>query len=316
MSNDFTFKDECKKRYNKRVEEYLSDFPKEKNVDKGCVYFIGELSPVRASETKASIMLDFIDNLKDKDNYKHLEMMLEHYKYQKKYENNYEAFRYIKIGYSANVKNRLKDLQVASPRELILIGTINNVDQSFEKDLHKYLKTLIYGCNVMGEWFDFSLVKYHVRNWLYPFTKHYYFKDGFYDEEQDLLRALYIDTYDYRQFLDTPTKPKDLPRKELDWIKSNAYQFSKGLTTANKTHLDLFGDIIRKDDDYFKISNSYDHRDALSCVSLIKLVKILKETGIKSNMQSLKTIVKDVYNQSGPEELARHFGFRYDFFSN
>ena len=51
-------------------------------------------------------------------------------------------------------------------------------------------------------------------------------------------------------------------------------------------------------------------------MSLIKLVKILKETGIKSNMQSLKTIVKDVYNQSGPEELARHFGFRYDFFSN
>ena len=168
----------------------------------------------------------------------------------------------------------------------------------------------------MGEWFDFSLVRYHVRNWLYPFTKHYYFEDGFYDEEQDLLRTLYRDTYDYREYLYTPTKPVGLPRKELDWIERNAYQFIKGQTTANKAHLDLFGDIIRKDDQYYKINNSYDCKDALSCVSLIKLIKILKETGIKSNMQSLKNIVKDTYSDSEPEKLARHFGFRYNFFSN
>ena len=104
--------------------------------------------------------------------------------------------------------------------------------------------------------------------------------------------------------------------KELDWIERNAYQFIKGQTTANKAHLDLFGDIIRKDDQYYKINNSYDCKDALSCVSLIKLIKILKETGIKSNMQSLKNIVKDTYSDSEPEKLARHFGFRYNFFSN
>lgn len=313
MSNYFPFKEECKKRYNQKVEEYFSEYPQNKNIDEGCVYFIGELSPVRASETKAAMILKSIWQLKDKDKYKHLEMILENYHDS----NKYEAFRYIKIGHSKNVKSRLKALQTASPRELILIGTINNVDQLFEKELHEYLKNLINGCNVMGEWFDFSLVRYHVRNWLYPFTKHYYFEDGFYDEEQDLLKALYRDTYDYREFLDTPTEPKNLPQKEYDWIVNNGYQFLKGATTANKAHLDLFGDIIKKDDPYFKINNSYNcANDALSCVSLIKLANILKETGIKSNMQTLKSIVKDVYSDSDPKKLARHFGFRYDFFSN
>ena len=81
----FNFKDECKKRYNERVDEYLSKYPKEMDNYEGCVYFIGELSPIRVSESKASIMLDFIDRLEDKRNYKHLDLFLEQYRHDKKY---------------------------------------------------------------------------------------------------------------------------------------------------------------------------------------------------------------------------------------
>ena len=89
----FNFKDECKKRYNERVDEYLSKYPKEMDNYEGCVYFIGELSPIRVSESKASIMLDFIDRLEDKRNYKHLDLFLEQYRHDKKYEENEIIFK-------------------------------------------------------------------------------------------------------------------------------------------------------------------------------------------------------------------------------
>ena len=311
----FNFKDECKKRYNERVDEYLSKYPKEMDNYEGCVYFIGELSPIRVSESKASIMLDFIDRLEDKRNYKHLDLFLEQYRHDKKYEDNYEAFRYIKIGHSIEPKIRLKTLQTSSPRELILLGTIDNVDVSFEKNIHKYLENLIYGCRVRGEWFDFSLIKSHIRTWLYPLTKNYYFSNGFYDEEQDLLKVIYRDTYYYQEFLNSPTKPKDLPEKELAWMDKNSYQFTKGHTIARKTHLDMFGDIIRKDDTYYKMGSASESNseDKLSCVSLIKLIEVLETSGIKTNMSNLKYHLKEAYNNYKPEDLASRLGFQYDF---
>ena len=129
------------------------------------------------------------------------------------------------------------------------------------------------------------------------------------------MKVIYRDTYYYQEFLNSPTKPKDLPEKELAWMDKNSYQFTKGHTIARKTHLDMFGDIIRKDDTYYKMGSASESNseDKLSCVSLIKLIDILKTSGIKTNMSNLKYHLKEAYNNYKPEDLASRLGFRYDF---
>ena len=129
------------------------------------------------------------------------------------------------------------------------------------------------------------------------------------------MQVIYRDTYHYEKFLSSSTKPKDLPKKELDWMNKNASQFTKGHTMARKTHLDLFGDIIRKDDTYYNMGSDYqsNSEDKLSCVSLIKLIEVLKTSGIKTNISNLKYHLKEAYNNYKPEDLASRLGFPYNF---
>ena len=319
----FTFEIEAKKRYKEKQDKFFSKYPELKNDDyKGCVYFIGELSPVKNIETEGYKMLYFIKKLEEKGKdmgfyfqNNSLKKILEDYNYDEK--NAYEAFRYVKIGHSTQIKRRLKELQTSNPRELILLGVIDNVSMEVEKEMHKYLETLIPGCRKEGEWFDFSLVKYHIRNWLYPYTKNSYKDMGFYDEDQDLLRLVYNeDTEYYRKFLKDGGIAKTLPKKELEWLDRNT-QFIKGHTKANKTHLDFWGDLIRKNDCYYKIDSyaNYDAYEKLSCVSLFKFVDIAEKMGIKRNISNLKFHIKKAYKYDSLEGLARSLGFQYNFFN-
>ena len=77
----------------------------------------------------------------------------------------------------------------------------------------------------------------------------------------------------------------------------------------------MFGDIIRKDDIYYKMGSAYESNseDKLSCVSLIKLIEVLETSGIKTNMSNLKYYLKEAYDNYKPEDLASRLGFQYDF---
>ena len=238
------------------------------------------------------------DHPKNKEYIKHLKVRIEDYGNENV--DKYDAFRYIKIGYSTDVKKRLSSLQTSNPRELILVGIIDNVDQCLEKEIHDYLEDLIPECRVRGEWFDFSLIKPFLSIWLNRYNKDFNEGIGFYDKEQDLLRI--VDIFYERRNVDNCSKDiitlksdgkvqrKDLPTKELNWINENISQYIKGSTTANKNHIDYFGDLIRSGDNYFQIdySSTFGVNDKLSSNSFKKIYNVIDKMGLKTNVENLK----------------------------
>ena len=59
------------------------------------------------------------------------------------------VLKYIKIGYTNNIKRRIKDLQVGNPHKLELIAQINggkNKEERLHKKFDKY--------NIRNEWFE------------------------------------------------------------------------------------------------------------------------------------------------------------------
>ena len=191
-------------------------------------------------------------------------------------------------------------MQTSNPRELILIGIIDNVDQYLEKEIHNYLEDLIPECRVRGEWFDFSLIKPFLSTWLNRYNKDFDEGIGFYDKEQDLLRI--VDIFHERRSVDNCSQDmitlksdgrvqrKGLPRKELDWINKNISQYIKGSTRANKNHVDYFGDLIREGDEYFQVdySATYGTDDKISSNSLKKVYDLIDRMGLKTNVENLK----------------------------
>ena len=62
---------------------------------------------------------------------------------------------FVKIGYTArNANERLIGLQIGSPYELMLWGTIDNVDESLEHKLHQRYSAF----RVRGEWFEIEVL--------------------------------------------------------------------------------------------------------------------------------------------------------------
>ena len=297
----FNFKKEIKDRYNKLLEKYpLHNMEEEYE---GCVYFIGELSPIKGkhceiNNLKWRLKMFEEEHPKNKEYIKHLKERIEDYGNENV--DKYDAFRYIKIGYSTDVKKRLSSLQTSNPRELILVGIIDNVDQCLEKEIHDYLEDLIPECRVRGEWFDFSLIKPFLSIWLNRYNKDFDEGIGFYDKEQDLLRI--VDIFYERRNVDNCSKDiitlksdgkvqrKDLPTKELNWINENISQYIKGSTTANKNHIDYFGDLIRSGDNYFQIdySSTFGVNDKLSSNSFKKIYNVIDKMGLKTNVENLK----------------------------
>ena len=297
----FKFKKEVKDRYNKLLEKY--PMYKGKEEYKGCVYFVGELSPIKEKHCKINNLKWKLKMLeeeqpKNKEYIKYLKERIEYYGNTNG--DNYDAFRFIKIGYSIDVKHRLSSLQTSNPRELIIIGIIDNVDQSLEKEIHDYLEDLIPECRVRGEWFDFSLVKPFLSIWLNRYNKNFNEHIGFYDKEQDLLRIVDI-FYENRTTencskdiislkKDGKIQRKSLPSKELSWINKNISPFIKGSTIANKNHIDYFGDLIRDGDNYFQInySSTFGVNEKLSSNSLKKIYDIIDKTGLRLHLKNLK----------------------------
>jgi hypothetical protein len=64
----------------------------------------------------------------------------------------------IKIGYAANSKGRLRDLQCGAADRLRLVRVIANVGQPTERWLHKKFAHL----RLSGEWFQFSPEMLHI----------------------------------------------------------------------------------------------------------------------------------------------------------
>ena len=297
----FKFEKEVKDRYNEFLKKYSYNNRSEKY--KGCVYFIGELSPIKEKHCKINnlkLKLKMLEEEQPK-NKKYIKYLKERIEY---YGNtngdNYDAFRFIKIGYSTDVKSRLSNMQTSNPRELILVGIIDNVNQCFEKEIHSYLENLIPECRVRGEWFDFSLVKPFLGMWLNRYNKDFNEDIGFYDEEQDLLRIVDI-FYENRTIEncsqdmitlknDGRIERKGLPNKELNWMNKNISPYVKGLTRANKNHIDYFGDLIRDGDDYFQInySSTFGVCEKLSANSLKKIYDIIDKTGLRLHLKNLK----------------------------
>ncbi len=59
----------------------------------------------------------------------------------------------VKIGFTNNIKQRMKNIKTSSPLSLKLLGTIDG-DRNVEKELH--LKFHQYKDNLFGEWFQWS----------------------------------------------------------------------------------------------------------------------------------------------------------------
>ena len=302
----FKYTKKVKDRYNKHLEKY--PYLKEKTEYEGCVYFIGELSPIKEKYCKINMWKYKLD-----ENEKEQPKNTEYIKYVKnrieEYGNTdrdkYDAFRYIKIGYTTDIKNRLSALQTSNPRELIVVGILNNVGQDLEKEIHNYLEDLIPECRVRGEWFDFSLIKPFLSMWLNRYNKNFNRHIGFYDEHQDLLRI--IDIFHERRSVENCSQDiitlksngrvqrKSLPSKELRWISKNISKYMKGETRANKNHVDYFGDLIREGDIYFQVdySATYGVNDKLSSNSLKKVYDLIDNMGLKSNIEELKFYLKE-----------------------
>ena len=297
----FNFKKEAKDRYNKLLEKYPLLNRKEEY--KGCVYFIGELSPIKEKHCKLNWWKYHLDSTEKKqpENKEYIKLVKSRIEeYGNTNGDKYDAFRYIKIGYSTDVKKRLSALQTSNARELILVGIIDNVDQSLEKEIHNYLEALIPECRVRGEWFDFSLIKPFLSIWFNRYNKDFNEGIGFYDREQDLLRIVDI-FYEGRNAdncsqdiitlkSDGKVQRKSLPTKELNWINENISQYIKGSTAANKNHIDYFGDLIRSGDNYFQIdySSTFGVNDKLSSNSFKKIYNIIDKMGLKTNVENLK----------------------------
>lgn len=58
----------------------------------------------------------------------------------------------LKIGKSANPKNRLSQLQTANPSELKMLYCIEDVESNLEQELH----SLFEAYNVRREWFEYK----------------------------------------------------------------------------------------------------------------------------------------------------------------
>lgn len=71
----------------------------------------------------------------------------------------------IKIGFTTNLKNRMKSLQTASPHKLELIGQLDNVEQTEEIIAHKAFSEY----RLEGEWFDIS--QGDVSDYIYDFER-------------------------------------------------------------------------------------------------------------------------------------------------
>jgi hypothetical protein len=70
--------------------------------------------------------------------------------------------QYVKIGFSGNVRGRLHDLQVASPRKLIIAGVVPYGTKSLEQELHQQFKHL----RIRGEWFKIAPELTEYIQWL------------------------------------------------------------------------------------------------------------------------------------------------------
>lgn len=62
----------------------------------------------------------------------------------------------IKIGYSNNIENRIKQLQTANEVDLRLIYYIEDSDEKFEKYVQKVCKAY----HISGEWFDSEVINF------------------------------------------------------------------------------------------------------------------------------------------------------------
>lgn len=61
----------------------------------------------------------------------------------------------MKIGYSHSVKERISDLQIANPRQLILINEFHVEDKSQAVELERHLQDKYKKYNISGEWYDY-----------------------------------------------------------------------------------------------------------------------------------------------------------------
>jgi len=68
---------------------------------------------------------------------------------------------FVKIGYTArSVVERLMGLQVGSPYELSLWGTVGDINESFEHKLHQRYSAF----RVRGEWFEIEVLSYITKD--------------------------------------------------------------------------------------------------------------------------------------------------------
>lgn len=82
----------------------------------------------------------------------------------------------IKIGYSSNIGKRIKTLQTASPRPLLLVGTIPQGTQRQESDWHRKFRY----CNANNEWFypSETLVKHIEHSCMDAMPNIRYYRDA------------------------------------------------------------------------------------------------------------------------------------------
>jgi len=186
---------------------------------------------------------------------------------------------YVKIGFSKNPKKRLSDLQVANPKELVLIGMIE-LDQVGEKMIHKYLKenTDAY---VRGEWFKLNAMIWHLNMWLplkkIPYRELHEYTPDQRDERIDarlnmsrynLENAENIRYYNFSQIVH---------KKELEYAH---LFFNVSPTKANQHYFDSYGDLIRAGDTYYRVDDGggdYSFDSKLSKKSFISILYFAKQ---------------------------------------
>ena len=281
--NMFKFTKEQKKRHDEWLEK--SKFTKksweESTKEKGSVYFIGELEPV-----------------KDKDDY-------------------YYAFKYIKIGYSIFPESRIKELQTGNPRELILLGVLSHVGSETESIIHKFLDSSVPEARQKGEWFRYDLIEEYLGLWLSSHKYSFYNHDqDLLDKTYVFLKYKTIGNGDLKVYhsYEKQRRIEALDPEKEEWMEKNTWGDNGRSVTSNKNYIDEFGDLITEGSDYYKIKCGSGYSDylRLSHRSFKKMVDFIFYTGIQINIENLKHYYKNTFESKNLVRVP--YGMNYQTF--
>ncbi len=178
---------------------------------------------------------------------------------------------FVKIGWSAvDPKTRLSSLQTGNPRELILIYAIKTQREG-EGKIHSFLDF----ARERGEWFRFKDIFSYLTMWM-PIS-------NYYDIDKNVLN---IERYKVKIRGEDRLIPMPFHVEKSDIDKMLNYTRNEMIcntvlkpTTAKKMYFDTINNIIRPNDEYFRIEtrHGWGSETKVALPTLCLMIKLAKE---------------------------------------